>query len=222
MFETSARKSCIIYFTLVISHLFQQPAEAKFMKIHNSKLDTILNCNDHFEKLWLSIDCFDVNMCPLIDELEIFYNVIPCQDESEYKCDRLKNLTLINWQVFNNKKQPLIIQLNSFYKYKFDMTVKYRKNPESNLSNDKNNTYLKEKICQNLDYVKFGGCDQYRLGLDEGLLARSGQNCSLTLIKNNETRSFIKYIYFGLFLTFIICIVSKISKVLFTKYRIIK
>ncbi len=200
---------CLITFT-----------EANFMKIHKSKVENLYDCNDHIEKLWLNISFpADDNTTNLIDIVNIDYDVLPCVNAEE--CGHFKNLTKINWNEFYAKPSLLIIHFNSFYKYKFDISVKRN---VSSTSVNESLAYKSERICQNLDYEKFYTCSQYRLVIDDDVFNETGKrgNCSFELVRQNASRSFIKYIYLGIFVLFVGFLISKTMTIVYTKYRIIK
>ena len=86
-------------------------------------------------------------------------------------------------------------------------------------------SYETHRICENLDFQKFSTCSQYLIiiendGFDQ--IKNRLSNCTLELVKYNESKSFIKYIYLGIVVVFLGVIVSKALTVFYTKYRIIK
>jgi hypothetical protein len=205
-------------FTLIVFHV--KYIGANFMKLHKPQLVNLYNCNDHIEKLWLNIQFRDTTVIShFIDQLSIAYDVSPCVNA---ECGHFKNLTLIDWKEFYAKNKELIIQFNSFYKYKLEINVKQKILSPENINNSL--SYKTDRICENLDFEKFNTCSQYLLLIENGFSDKMENrvNCTFELVKRNESKSFIKFIYLGIVVVFLCVLSSKIATIFYSKYKIIK
>ena len=190
---------------VAIFFVLGRTVDASFMKLFNSKLENVYNCNDHMEKLWLKVEFLDVNNTHSLEQLYIEYDYTPCMGKKtgiEAKsCGKFKELTKIKWTDYANRKGEkfLKIHFNSVYEYKFQVTLRRAKlsplekgGVPLNQTNQ-NVSYTTERVCGNLSFKKFGSCDQYLLVIGTN---QTVDNCSLELVRRNEASGFIKYFYF--------------------------
>lgn len=224
---------CVLLLAILIE------ANAKYMKLDKSKHDK-WKCNDYLDKLWLNINYLNQTELLNTDRFILSYSYTPCfnttHDDAtgDYKCGAPKHLTH-----FNSSKKLIRIVLNSFYKYKIKISAKLMlPTTTTNTSeialndtlslNDTHNLIKGNKskderqheqvvdVCKGFDYIKFGNCDQYVLNIYDI------NNCSIVLIQPTPSSYPVKYIYLVIAIVFVIVVVVKISRVLFSKYRIVK
>ena len=221
---------CVLFFAILIE------ANAKYMKLDKSKHDK-WKCNDYLDKLWLNINYLNQTELLNTDRFILSYSYTPCfnttHDDAtgDYKCGVPKYLTH-----FNTSKKLIRIVLDSFYKYKINISAKFATTTTASdlavndtLSLNGTHTFIKGNkskddrqheqmvdVCKDFDYIKFGNCDQYVLNIYDI------NNCSIVLVQPTPSSYPVKYIYLIIAIVFVIVVVVKISRVIFSKYRIVK
>jgi hypothetical protein len=202
------------------------------IRIDKSKIHHI-KCNDYMDRFLINITYLSSEPLSnkiLLDKdtrINLFYKPIPCFNNQDTKeCEAYKNVSDLSLpldQEFKINSVSYKFFVNSFYKYKFKLSI--RKHYISSTNQTENvdtftsisaDSFGEYDICNenltNLEF-KFGICDEYMLNLND---------CKFELARPTpKYRSYAKYIYMFVGLILFVFVAIKLFQVVFFRYKLL-